>query len=230
MPNPHMPPRKKWSGEQSRISRTYYPKVVKTNDIARSVIIVYYFPCSRKFFFVSIRVSIYFFERVVRTMFWMFLGLQVTAVTKVCASPGNLTWFTRPFLLVRGWGLVTRLTLWNSPISISPTTIIDNIPIDSRMSLYYLWYTLPRRMLLLNMLDKISIIDKHVPSFLCKEATECSGRGLLSPSWCEKSPGCPGRGFLFRSCREKSPGCPGLGYGWSVRRTLSFNRFPILRL
>ena len=32
-------------------------------------------------------------------------------VTKVCASPRNSTWFTRPFLLVRGWGLGTRLEL-----------------------------------------------------------------------------------------------------------------------
>ena len=31
-------------------------------------------------------------------------------VAKECASPRNLTWFTRPFLLVRGWGLGTRLT------------------------------------------------------------------------------------------------------------------------
>ena len=28
---------------------------------------------------------------------------------KVPASPRNLTWFTRLFLLVRGWGLGTRL-------------------------------------------------------------------------------------------------------------------------
>ena len=30
-------------------------------------------------------------------------------VAKVPASPRNSTWFTRPFLLVRGWGLGTRL-------------------------------------------------------------------------------------------------------------------------
>ena len=41
-----------------------------------------------------------------RKMFWSLLGY---IVTKVCASPRNLTWFTRPFLLVRGWGLGTRL-------------------------------------------------------------------------------------------------------------------------
>ena len=26
-------------------------------------------------------------------------------VTMVCTTPRNLTWFTRPFLLMRGWGL-----------------------------------------------------------------------------------------------------------------------------
>ena len=30
-------------------------------------------------------------------------------VAKACASPRNLTLFTRPFLLVSGWGLGTRL-------------------------------------------------------------------------------------------------------------------------
>ena len=29
----------------------------------------------------------------------------------MCASPRNSTWFTRLFLLVRGWGLGTRLSL-----------------------------------------------------------------------------------------------------------------------
>jgi len=32
-------------------------------------------------------------------------------VAKVCTSPRNSTWFTRQFLLVRGWGLKTRLLL-----------------------------------------------------------------------------------------------------------------------
>ena len=36
------------SGEQSRISWAYYPKAVKTNEIARSVIITYSFPCNSK--------------------------------------------------------------------------------------------------------------------------------------------------------------------------------------
>ena len=36
----------------------------------------------------------------------MLLGYNVA---KAPGSPRNLTWFTRPFLLVRGWGLWTRL-------------------------------------------------------------------------------------------------------------------------
>ena len=39
VPRPHTPPGKKRSGEQSRISWAYYPNVVMTNEIARSVII-----------------------------------------------------------------------------------------------------------------------------------------------------------------------------------------------
>ena len=31
-------------------------------------------------------------------------------VVKLCASPRNSTWFTRPFSLLRGWGLWTRLS------------------------------------------------------------------------------------------------------------------------
>ena len=45
-------------------------------------------------------------------------------VTKVCASLRNLTWFTRLFLLARGWGLGTRLVLPNqdnvSPVGAVP--------------------------------------------------------------------------------------------------------------
>ena len=47
-----------------------------------------------------------FLERVWRKMFWMLLG---DTVAKVCASPRNLTRFTRSFLLMRRWGLETRL-------------------------------------------------------------------------------------------------------------------------
>ena len=39
----------------------------------------------------------------------MLLGYTVA---KAPASPRNLTWFTRPFLLVRGWGLGTRLRVY----------------------------------------------------------------------------------------------------------------------
>ena len=39
VPSPHTPPGKKWSSEQSVISWAYSPKVVKTNEIVRSVIV-----------------------------------------------------------------------------------------------------------------------------------------------------------------------------------------------
>ena len=39
----------------------------------------------------------------------MFWSLLCYIVAKAYASPKNSTWFTRPFLLVRGWGLGTRL-------------------------------------------------------------------------------------------------------------------------
>ena len=47
-----------------------------------------------------------FFERVFQKIFWTLLGYTVA---KAPASSRNLTWFTRPLLLVRGWGLGTRL-------------------------------------------------------------------------------------------------------------------------
>ena len=55
---------------------------------------------------ISIQVSVPVFKQVCCEMFWLLLGYTVA---KVCASPRNLTWLTRPFLLVRGWGLGTRL-------------------------------------------------------------------------------------------------------------------------
>ena len=39
VPSPRAPPGEKRSGEQSQISWAYYPKVVMTNEIVRSVII-----------------------------------------------------------------------------------------------------------------------------------------------------------------------------------------------
>ena len=101
MPHPHAPPDKKRSGEQSRISWAYSPKVVMTNEVARSVIITNL--TTVKFVHLNLSIRTFF---VGRKMFWSLLGY---IVAKVCASPRNSTWFTRPFLLVRGWGLGTRL-------------------------------------------------------------------------------------------------------------------------
>ena len=53
------PPNKKWSGEQSQISWAYYRKVVRTNEIVRSLIIMPHFPYNSKFF-ISIQVSVLF--------------------------------------------------------------------------------------------------------------------------------------------------------------------------
>ena len=39
VPSPRAPPGEKRSGQQSRISWDYSPKVVRTNEIARSVVI-----------------------------------------------------------------------------------------------------------------------------------------------------------------------------------------------
>ena len=56
--------------------------------------------------FVYLHSSIHtFFERVRRKIFLMLLDY---IAAKACASPA---WFTRPFLLVRGWGLGTRILL-----------------------------------------------------------------------------------------------------------------------
>ena len=42
---------------------------------------------------------------------WTSLTLLGCNVAKACTRPRNLTRFTRPFLLVRGWGLGTRLII-----------------------------------------------------------------------------------------------------------------------
>ena len=48
VPRPHAPPGEKRSGEQSRISWAYYPNSVMTNEIGRSVIIMWHFPYNSK--------------------------------------------------------------------------------------------------------------------------------------------------------------------------------------
>ena len=105
VPNPCAAPAERQSGEQRQISWAYSPKVVRTNEIARLAIITKHFPYNSKTFclYSSIRT---FFEQVWYKMFWTLLG---DTVAKVCASPRNSTWSTRPFLLRRGWGLWTRL-------------------------------------------------------------------------------------------------------------------------
>ena len=101
VPTPRAPPGEKRSGKWSRISWAYSPKRWKTNEIVRSLI------TSLTLKFIHLHSSIRtFFEWVFCKKFWTLLGYNVT---KVPASPRNSTWFTRPFLLMRGWGLGTRL-------------------------------------------------------------------------------------------------------------------------
>ena len=105
VPSPHTPPSMKWSGEQSQISRAYFPKVVKTNEIVRSVIISGMYSISLTT--LSLLKHLYLsFEWIWHKIFWTML---CDTVTKVCTSPSNSTWFTRLLLLVREWGIGTGL-------------------------------------------------------------------------------------------------------------------------
>ena len=71
----------------------YSPKVVRTNKLLSTSLTGVINLCT-------------FSEQIWRKMIWTLLN---DTVTKVCASPRNSTWFTRPFLLMRGWGLQMRL-------------------------------------------------------------------------------------------------------------------------
>ena len=94
VPSPCTPPSKKQSGERSRIAWVCSQEVVRTNEIARLVILTKHFLHNSKIFYLysSIRT---FFERVWHKMFWMLLGYTVA---EVCTSPRNSTLFTRLFL------------------------------------------------------------------------------------------------------------------------------------
>ena len=70
--------------------------MINTNEIVKSVINTSFTTVK----FVHLHSIIHAFERVVHRSY---------IVAKACASPRNSTWFTRLFLLVKGWGLGTRL-------------------------------------------------------------------------------------------------------------------------
>ena len=110
MPSLCAPPGEKQSGKQKLTFWGLFQKVVRTNEIARLVIITQHFPYNSKIF-ISTQVSVPFFEWIWCKMFRMLLSYTVA---KVFANPRNLTWFTRLFLLVREWGLGTRLGLTRS--------------------------------------------------------------------------------------------------------------------
>ena len=58
-------------------------------------------------------------------------------VTIVCASPRNSTWFTKLFLLVRGWGLGTRLWLVSAVHQTLPFLARVGLAIDDILSQFF---------------------------------------------------------------------------------------------
>ena len=93
-----------------RISWACSPKVVRINEIVRSVEISNYYvalPLQQYNFFLSLLEHLYLSWAGWCKMLWTLLGYMYNA-TKAC-SPRKSTWFTRLLLLVRRWGLGTRL-------------------------------------------------------------------------------------------------------------------------
>ena len=103
-PSLHMPPGEKQSGEQSQICLGLFPKTTGEDQWDCEIVRSTSFTTVK---FVHLHSSIRtFFELVFHKIFW---ALQDYTVTKHPLAPRNLTWFTRLFHLVRGWGLGTRL-------------------------------------------------------------------------------------------------------------------------
>ena len=86
--------------------------MLRTNEIARSEIIT---SLTTVTFLISTQVSIPFLS-------------GFGTVTKVCTCVRNLTWFTRPFFLVRGWDLGMKL----STVSFGDS----NMPFGSNMRMF----------------------------------------------------------------------------------------------
>ena len=95
IPSLGMPPGEKQSGGQSQIFGAYSQKVVRTNEIVRSLIT----SLTAVKCFISTRVFV---------SFWTGFGKKCS-ITRAYTSPRNLTWFARLFFLMRKWGLGTRL-------------------------------------------------------------------------------------------------------------------------
>ena len=129
------------------------PKVVSTNEI---VIITQHFPYNS---------IIWGF----RKMFWRLLGYTVA---KAYASPRTLTWFTRPFLLVRGWGLgrgsgdETNATKGGVPWYVSEydITLISGVGEIGWFQVFKLKF--PLNFGILIVLHKIRFLDFKVDHFL----------------------------------------------------------------
>ena len=70
-------------------------KVIKTNEIVRSLISMWQFPYNSKTFYLCLGVCT-FFVWVWHKMFLMLLGY-----TRACTSSRNLTWFTKPSIAIK---------------------------------------------------------------------------------------------------------------------------------
>jgi len=90
VPSPHVSSGKK----QLILVNEVESKLVRTNENLWLVIITFPY-----------RINFYV-HQICHKIFWTLLSYTVT---KAHASPKNLTWFTRLFLLVRGWRLGMRL-------------------------------------------------------------------------------------------------------------------------
>ena len=112
MLSPRAPPGKKWSGEQCQISWAYSLKVVRTNEIARLVIIKV---------FISTRVSIPFFEQV-----WChttaFALSPVLSLQSMSSEQCQISWAYSPQSGKDQWDckIITYHFLYNCKILLSP--------------------------------------------------------------------------------------------------------------
>ena len=92
---PRMPSGEKRSGEQSWISWAYSPKVVRTNKIARSVIITKHFPYNSNFFLSLLKYLVPFLSG------WTLLGDTLLLELNTCynTDSNKLTFFQYSFVL-----------------------------------------------------------------------------------------------------------------------------------
>ena len=112
MPSLCVPPAEKWSGWQSWISWAYYPKLVKDQWDCK----ISEKNCLSPFKY------LYFF--------WAGFPQNAFIVAKLhcCKCPRNLTWFTGPFLLMRGWEFIHNKVLLSFNPSCHIPCMWDYVP------------------------------------------------------------------------------------------------------